>query len=168
MFSQACVKNSVWAELSPPPPPRRLLQQTVHIILECILVSIVCSHAGVPWCVGPHHTASPIGICSLNKTCTVGILMECFLVKSRNSFIYSPSSDITLLESKVLHFPLSNHSHLTVCGEDITHCWVTELISFSSTQLEVLIIKLWQPSKLTTISLQIFSVIFTFHRKSNV
>ena len=35
MFSQPCVKNSVH---TPPLAPRRPLQQTVHILLECILV----------------------------------------------------------------------------------------------------------------------------------
>ena len=46
MFSQACVKNSSHeGEVHPPPrqtpsPLRRLLQRTVRIILECILVFI--------------------------------------------------------------------------------------------------------------------------------
>ena len=45
MFSQACVKNSVYRwDVHPSwtdtPPPRRLLQRTVRILLECILVNI--------------------------------------------------------------------------------------------------------------------------------
>ena len=44
MFSQACVKNSVHARgggvhpLGRHPPGRRLLQRTVRILVECILV----------------------------------------------------------------------------------------------------------------------------------
>ena len=60
IFSQACVKNSVHRGLctppgqtpSPrqtPPPGRRLLQWTIRILLECILVSLSLCSLDLRW-----------------------------------------------------------------------------------------------------------------------